>query len=314
MVSISQGMASRWLCHMILSLAFVSLALPAHADTELRWKFKEGEKTKYEMTMAMTQEMKEGDMTVQIKMSQVMDMTWEVTKVDDQGIATLHQTIDRVRMEMAFPTPGQPPLKYDSQQPGGRPGTEILAKMFDAMVGKPFVVEVTALGEVKSMKPPAGLLAAFKNSPLQGTGVFSEEGLNQMISQSVMTLPEKAVTEGETWEKTSSTETPPFGKQVTKTEYKFAGQEDHDGRKLDKIDVTLDAKFELKEDSQTKVKLIQNEAAGSVFWDNAAGWLVESMMESSMKCEISVGGKSVEQGVTTKVSMKQVGADRVRDL
>ena len=75
----------------------------ATADTELRWKFKQGDKTQYEMKTEMIQDTMAGDAPVQAKMSQTMDMTWEVKSVSDDGTATLNQTIDRVRMEMTLP-------------------------------------------------------------------------------------------------------------------------------------------------------------------------------------------------------------------
>jgi Family of unknown function (DUF6263) len=304
----------RQVCLVIVPLVVLAVGMPARADTQLRWKFHPGDKTRYEMTMAMTQEMKSGDMPLEVKMTQIMEMTWEVKDVSEDGDATMNQTIDRVRMEMTLPTPGQAPIKYDSQQGSGAPGTEMLGKIFDAMVGKPFVVKVTPLGTVKEMKAPEGMLAAFKNTPLQGTGIFSEDGLKQMISQSMMPVPEQDVSEGTTWDQSSELQTPPFGKQVTKTEYKFVGQQERDGKKLDKIDVTLNAKFEPTADAQTKLKLTSNKAGGEVLWDNTAGRPVESKVDSNMKFEISVGGQSIEQGVTTTVSMKQITPTSAREL
>jgi hypothetical protein len=299
----------------IIPVVAMALGTPARADTELRWKFNPGDKTKYEMTMAMTQEMKAGDMPFQVKMNQIMDMTWDVKDVAADGTATMHQTIDRVRLEMTLPTPGQPPLKYDSQQGVSGAGTEMLAKVFDAMIGKPFIVKVTPLGQVTDMKAPEGMLAAFKNNTqLQAAGMFSEDGLKQMISQSMMPVPEQGVSEGATWDKSAELQTPPFGKQLTKTEYKLVGQEERDGKKLDKIDVSLEAKFEPTEDAQAKLKLTENEAGGKVLWDNDSGRPVESVMDSKMKFEITVGNQSFEQGVTTKVTMKQVAPSTVREL
>src|SRR5689334_7646213 len=96
----------------------------AQADAELRWKFKAGEKSAYEMKMHLTQDTKAGNMPFQVKISQTMDMSWEVKEVSDDGDATMTQTIDRVRMEMTLPQAGQAPIKYDTQQKEQAPGTE----------------------------------------------------------------------------------------------------------------------------------------------------------------------------------------------
>ena len=295
--------------------AAATSAMTARADTTLRWKFKEGAKNHFEMTMEMVQDTKAGPMPFQVKMNQIMDMTWEVKSVGDDGTATMNQTIDRVRMEMVLPQAGQPPIKYDSQQKEKAPGTEMLARIFEIMIGKPFVLRVTPLGKVLDLSAPADLVAALKGaSPQQMGGLFSEDGLKQMISQSMMPLPEEDVAEGATWEKSAEMNTPPFGKQVTTTEYKFVGPEARDGRNLDKIDVALDMKFEAGGDTQAKLKLKDNKASGEIYWDNDTGLPAESTVNSKMTFEITVEAQTIEQTVSTKVRMKHVADAATRDL
>ena len=101
--------------------------------------------------------------------------------------------------------------------------------------------------------------------------MFSEDGLKQMISQSMLPLPEEAVAVGTTWEKSAEMQAPPFGKQVTLTQYKFAGDGEVNGKKVDKIDVTMDIKLEAGDDPNTKFKLKDNKAGGEIQWDNRAG-------------------------------------------
>ena len=316
MLSLAAVQNYRRMC-LAVSLALVafSVAQVAQADTKLRWKFTKGEKTSYEIGMDIAQDMKLGDMPLSVKVNQVMNMTWEVKDVADDGTATLNQTIDRVRMEMVLPQPNQEPIRYDSDAKEKPAGSEMLSRIYDAMIGKPFVIKMTPLGKVVDFKAPEAVLAAFKNSPMPGGGnMFSEEGLKQMISQSVPPLPEEAVSKGTTWEQSSAMQAPPFGKQVTKTEYKYAGPEELDGKKVDKIDVSMDLKFEATDDSQAKIKLKDAEAGGEIFWDNTAGHPVESRITSSMTLEIEVGGNSIEQAVTTKMKMKQVAPSSTREL
>ena len=120
----------------------------------------------------------------------------------------------------------------------------MLSKIFDVIVGKPFVMKAMLLGKVLEMQAPEGVLQAFKNMPAGQGGMFSEDGLKQMISQSMLPLPEDAVAVGTTWEKSAEMQAPPFGKQVTLTQYKFAGPGEANGHKVDKIDVTMDIKLE----------------------------------------------------------------------
>ena len=187
-----------------------------------------------------------------------------------------------------------------------------VAKAFTAMVGKPFVLEVTPLGEVKSLKSPEGLMATLKGSAM-GSGM-TEDWLKQMISQSMVPFPADAVTTGTTWDKSAELPVPPFGKQLTKTIYKFAGEETRDGKKLDKIDVTLDAKFETSADASAKMKVKSNEAGGEILWDNETGRPLTTTIDSKMSFELTIGGMSIEQNVTTKVLMNLVAPSSAREL
>jgi hypothetical protein len=303
----------RALCFLAIPLLLAS-ASTARADTELRWKFKAGDKTHYAMKTDVTQDTKAGGMPFQVKIMQTMDMTWDVAEVADDGTATLNQTIDRVRMEMTLPQAGAPQIKYDSQAKEKAPGTEMLSKVFDVIVGKPFVMKVTSLGKVLEMQAPDGVVQAFKNMPAGQGGMFSEDGLKQMISQSMLPLPEEAVAVGTTWEKSAEMQAPPFGKQVTVTQYKFAGDGEVNGKKVDKIDVTMDIKLEAGDDPNTKFKLKDNKAGGEIHWDNSAGQPAQSRIDSKMSFEITANSMTIEQTVTTNSVMTRVATGDAREL
>lgn len=294
-------------------LAASVFASAARADTDLQWKFKPGTKTRFEMKMDAVRETKSRDMVFQLKINQIMDMTWEVVDVDSDGNATLHQTVDRVRMEVTLPQAGQPPVKFDTAQADKTPGAEIPAKIFGAMVGKPFTVKVTPAGKVLDMTPPEGLAQAFKNMPAGG-GMTSEEGLQQMIKQSVMPMPEGPAAVGKTWESSAEMDTPPFGKQISTTYYKYAGTEDVDGKKLEKIDITMDVKLEPAADAQAKIKLKDNTAGGEILWDAEAGQPAVSQVKTKTSFEITINSMTVEETFTTNSTMKRVEGGEAREL
>jgi hypothetical protein len=297
----------------ILLMLASAFASTARADTELQWKFKQGTKTRFEMKMDAVRETKSRDMVFQLTINQIMDMTWEVVDVAADGTATLHQTVDRVRLEVNLPQAGQPPVKFDTQQPTKTPGTEIPAKIFGAMVGKPFTVKVTPTGKVLDMTPPEGLTQAFKNMP-SGGAMFSEDGLKQMITQSVMPMPEGPVAVGKSWESTAELDTPPFGKQISTTHYKYAGNADADGKKLEKIDITMDVKLEPAADAQAKIKLKDNDASGEILWDGEAGQPVMSQVKTKTSFDITVDSMTVEEKFNTSSTMKRLESGEAREL
>ncbi len=144
--------------------------------------------------------------------------------------------------------------------------------------------------------------------------MFSEDGLKQMITQSVMPMPEGPVTVGKTWESSAEMDTPPFGKQISTTYYKYAGSEDVDGKKLEKIDITMDVKLEPAADAQAKIKLKENSAGGEILWDGEAGQPVVSQVKTKTIFEITIESMSVEETFTTNSTMKRVDSGEVREL
>ncbi|MBI2824879.1 MAG: hypothetical protein HYX69_09350 [Planctomycetia bacterium] len=292
----------------LLAVVVFTAAASARAETKLRWKFKAGDKVGYEMGMEMDQDMKIGDMSVGMKMTHRMDMSWDVKDVAADGTATISQTVNRVRMDMTLPPgAGAGPIKYDSKAEKQEPGAEMIAPMFDAMVGKPFTMKVTTLGEVKEVQLPKAMIEAMSKTPLGAMNpMFSEDGIKQMFKQNVLPLPEKAVADGTTWDSTMEMKGLPFGKMVSETHYKYAGQEERGGKKLDKIDVSANTKFEKAPNAEIQLDIKNQESAGAIYFDNKAGTAVESSQTSKMSMEVEFGGMTIEQDVTTKTTLKRV--------
>lgn len=299
------GFHRRICCTAVLAILVAALAADAQADTKLRWQFKPGEKLGYELNMDMTQNMNIADMAIKVTMVQRMGMTWDVKEVADDGTATMTQTMDRIRMDMN-PGGGQKPIQYDSQNERQAEGAEMLAPIFDAMVGKPMTMKITPQGEIKDLKISPEMLAGLKGSAMpQLSSMFSEEGMKQMISRGMLSFPAEPVTVGKTWDSTAEMSNPILGKQILGFHYEYAGQEKRDGRTLDKIAPSFTIKFEPSPDAQAQVNVKDQSTKGAIYFDNAAGRLVESNVTSTMNLEISVGGMSIAQEVTTLVVMKQ---------
>ena len=101
-----------------LSLAFVAVVGVAlqnagRADEPIRWKFAVGEKFGYNMVQDMDMSMNMGtNGQVNSNVHQVMDMTWDVQGVNDQGEAVIQESFDRVQMKMTGPMA----VDYDSSK------------------------------------------------------------------------------------------------------------------------------------------------------------------------------------------------------
>jgi Family of unknown function (DUF6263) len=300
------GLCGRVFVGMFVIAATFLAAGQVRAEKVLRWKFTAGEKTRYVMKMEMTQAMNVGGNAIDIKMTQTMDMTWTVDSVAADGVATMSQTIDRMRMEMASQGPAAMTMKLDSEDKKKPEGlAAILAPVFDGMVGKPVAMKVTPRGEISDMKIPKEMLDAFKKVPgaEQMGGAFSEDGFKQMTTQGMLSLPEKAVADGATWTSASESKNPILGKQKMTTDYTYQGTETRDGQELEKIATKLTMKFEPPADAPAKVEVKDQDTKGMILFDGVKGRISESSSKSKMKMEITVMGMTIDEDMTVDVKM-----------
>jgi hypothetical protein len=137
----------------LLTVALAS-ALPAAAQTELRWKFTEGKKMNYTMSQDIVTTANIGEQKIETTMNQVITMTWAVDKLNSDGSAKMTQTIDRMQMTVKSPA-GE--MTFDSKVP---------AKMIEA--GK-------NAGPAGAMLSEGGL----KNMVTQGSLSFPENALKK---------------------------------------------------------------------------------------------------------------------------------------
>src|SRR5262245_20701407 len=75
----------------------------AQGQTTLRWKFKAGDKLNYVTEQNTTSKGAFMGMDIETKMTQTVEITWNVKSVNAEGVAELTQVIDRMRMTMESP-------------------------------------------------------------------------------------------------------------------------------------------------------------------------------------------------------------------
>src|SRR5262245_66134161 len=77
--------------------------IPAVQAVELRWKFKEGDQhvAKVEQKSEVTSTV--GGTATVIAMETGMELAWQVAAVDEQGVATITQKFQRLRLKLEMP-------------------------------------------------------------------------------------------------------------------------------------------------------------------------------------------------------------------
>ena len=276
-------------------------AAEAEAEVEgktmLRWKFKEGDVLRYSLdqtTVSIGQDPTGREIKQTIGL--VMDMTWTIKSVDATGVASMTQTIDRVRTSASLPF-GK--FSFDSKEAGD--ASSVAGPLFKMLVGAEFSSRMTPRGEVNDIKLSDKLLATLRgtNEPAGAQGQFSEAGLKNMLAQLVIPMPEEAVDVGQTWRKSMAIPAGPEGqtRQIEQTfTYKGPGAASNS-----LVSIGFTTRFDPpKTDPNVPVTLKKEAATGRYDFDNASGRIVHSDVDENVELSISLEGKEIPQKVETR--------------
>jgi hypothetical protein len=291
-------------------LALPGLPSASAADT-LRWKFTPGESLKYTMEQKTSQGMKAQGQELKTTLNQTVDLHWDVKGVTN-GVADMTQTIDRVRTKIEGP--GQV-FEFDSsaeKAPEG-PIATLLTPLLKALVGAEFSFKMDGKGQLTDIKVPQKLLDTLRQAgpAAAAGGVFSEEGMKNLISQSSLALPEGTVEKGANWKQQSKVPVPMIGTLLMDKTYTFAGPDEKaPGRDL----ITLDTKVTLEPaaDSNVAVKISSQQGKGEFSFDNKSGRVVSSHVNDKLMMSISVNGQDLEQSTDTVTTMTLGGGGSVK--
>jgi len=290
----------------VLAALFILLGAagprPARAAEPLRWKFSPGETLKYTMDQQTSQGMKAQGQEFKTTLNQTVDLHWNVKGVTG-GVADMTQTIDRVRTKIEGP--GQV-FEFDSsaeKAPEG-PIATLLTPLLKALVGAEFSFKMDGRGQLSDIKVPQKLLDSLKQAgpAAAAGGMFSEEGMKNLISQSSLSLPEGDVEKGANWKQQSKVPLPMIGTLLMDKTYTYAGA---DEKAPGRSKITLDTKVKLEPaaDSNVAVKIGSQEGRGEFSFDNTAGRVVSSRVNDKLKMSISINGQDLEQSTDTVTTM-----------
>jgi hypothetical protein len=280
----------------MLLVGLGSSTAQAQAKTTLRWKFKEGDALHYSMDQTTVSTGQDpGGREVKQTLGLIMDMTWKVKAVDASGVASMIQTIDRVRASASSPL-GK--FSFDSKEAGD--AASAAGPLFKMLVGAEFSSKMNPRGELVEIKLSDKLLATLRgdNEPAGAQGQFSEEGLKNMLAQMVVPLPEAGVNVGETWQRKMAIPAGLEGqtRQIEQT-FTYKGPQPGPGGP-EAIDFTTKSEPP-KPDPNVPVVLKKETATGRFEFDNAAGRIGKSNVVESVEAVLTLEGKEVPQKVET---------------
>jgi hypothetical protein len=232
-----------------------------------------------------------------------MELQWKVVGVNDDGEAVIEQRIHDVRLKMTGPRGEQ--IEYDSS---GDDATASLAAMvapiYDALTEAELEFTMTARGEIKDVKVPEEVLEALKNSP--GASLLGDlataEGIQRMIVDWSLVLPEKAPNPGEESRSRVELNSPAGGRQFVESTYRYEGLKEIDGQTYAAFRPGLEVTFAGANGKTTKVK--QQQSNGELLFDPAAGRLYSATLVRNVTLEVTVAGQTVEQKIEQEIDVK----------
>jgi hypothetical protein len=259
-------------------LALALFALPAHAQVQMEWKLKEGDKFFLETVSTLKQQMRtQGkEMKQDLEMTTVFSLA--VQKKNADNTAVLEQKIESLSVKNAA---------------GQAAGTD--EKFNQQLVGAAFKVTLSPRGEVAKFEGYDDLVKKLAgDDPAARKAVQSimpEESLKASVSEAFGFLPDKPVKTGDSWERETTRSLGPFGSITSKRKYSYDGSEMVEGKPLEKISFTAASTYNPPKAAEpnafqfqvAKADLKLEDVKGTFLFDAAAGRLVHSEMGLKMK-------------------------------
>lgn len=282
----------------------LALAAGSAGAAELRWKFKAGDVLRYEMEQKTVTDIKANGQEVNTTLTQTIDTTWTVASVADDGTGELSQRIDRVRTKVDSNAIA---FAFDSDEDKAVEGplAEALVPTLKALVGATFRYKMSPRGELTDVRVPDGLVEKLKEvGPKTGgnLGMYSEEGLKNMIKESSLSLPADALAIGKSWTIQSKVLSPPIGTLVLDKTYRYEGP----AREGERIGLEVGITLEPAPGGRAEVKIGEQEGKGYFLFDNEAGRVAESSVREKVQMLIKATNQELSQTIDTSTVMKLV--------
>jgi hypothetical protein len=299
-----------WVSAIALAFSFglALLAVTSHARAaapSLKWKFTKGESLHYLMDQKTITEAKLQGQNIKTTVTQKIDSTWSITAVDANGSADMAQTIDRLRTKIESPF-GM--IEYDSNDkkaPEGPIAAGVVPRL-KVLVGATFKYKMSPHGELSDVRVPDGLLKSLKEAGTTGTnvGIFTEDGLKNMIHESSLVLPTEPLEKP--WTRQIKIPSPPIGTMVLDKTYTYEGTEDG----AEKIGMALKVSLKPDSDSKLEIKIVKQDGKGSFLFDNTAGYVKRSLVTQKVEMQIKLMNNEVAQNTETSTAMELVKVDQ----
>jgi hypothetical protein len=256
----------------------------ASAQTELRWELQPGQEFTVNVEQKTASDVAYTGKKVTTDISLSMELGWTVTAADEKAI-TIKQALKRLIFQMESAKVGK--VEYDSavkSRPAGQ--ARDIAAAVAPLLNAEIELQMTPRGEITSAAPAneaaEKLLAG--DAEAAGSSLISKQAIQQLLRQSLVTLPEKAVADGDTWTATNEIDSA-LGKGQQKTTYTFAGMVEEQGENLARIDMVAKLDLAPPAAASGKPTIKEHTQSGKVLFLTEEGRVVSAEQEQTLITE-----------------------------
>jgi Family of unknown function (DUF6263) len=253
----------------------------------LKFNFRKGKVYDYVLNFDVNSE-REGK-----KRNNTMKWNYNMEVVDEKkNIRTIKTTYKRIEMAMDLFGTGQKTEFSSEKEVDPMNFLEFPSKMFAALKGKSFMMQVNEKGEIISVsgldKIGEALVSAvnlpdeMKQKMLQGfKGQFSEDAVKQMFSQSFNIFPNKFVSIGDSWQKRTASSAP-IDLEATTT---------YTVKNIKNNLIYLTSNSKLRGDNNST-----GTETGKLIVDAKTGLVTEASFEQKLNGKVQINSKSTIRG------------------
>jgi len=296
----------------VLSLfAGGAMSVPALAQTaDLSYKWREGVTLSYEFKAEMSQDTESPGGTASVEISTTTVQTMKVANVT-RGDGEIEVTTDSVAMESTMRPGGR--TTYDSTNPRDRrKATEPGVAPFVYLVGKAYTMTLNEAGEVANLEDYdrhlRSLLQGMSDPNVQAalSMTMTESAFESQLEQVWHVLPGEEVEVGEMWTTRMTQAMPGMGEIIVEMEFTFKEVDTMEGLDVAVIEVEGTARMGRGGMPGVRIDITESQITGTVYFAWDLGLIVESEMNQDLMIEMSQGGQSMSQTVSSSVMMELV--------
>jgi hypothetical protein len=282
---------------------------PVTEEGSLRYKFKEGEKLRYEFEQSGWFDLSLDGREKTMGSSQTFDMVMSFGKVNKDGKAAVVYTFPRIRMIIDGPE-GKTAIDTQQDSDPSDPTGKNLATFLRVLTGSEINATIDPLGRYSNVKLPEKVTHALEEAQLGPGGIgniFTEHSLTGLLGKGgLVLLPERAPTIGASWASGTETGSGMSGRIVSRIEYTYEGVISRGDRELYKISLIPTMTTDTNNNDSRGMKLKSQGGSGSAYLDCETGWPVETILVQDVSIGMNIGNREVTQKMRMSVRTKLV--------